>query len=78
MKLAQRVLGYRKFWDEPEIRELIAQSRDFNPPESVDASKSLLIFPTSKQQTWLASSSTRLYCILDDVRRPTPSAVIRK
>lgn len=73
MTFANRILGYRKFWGEPDICALIKRSKNFDSSsESPDQSKSLLIFQTSKQQTWLVSTTKRLYCILDDVRKPKP------
>ncbi len=70
MKLANSILGYRKFFCETDIRNLISRSKNFDiSNESPEQAKSLLIFQTSKQQTWLVSSSIRLYCILDDVRK---------
>ncbi len=72
-ELAGRILGYRRFSDEPQIRTLVEKSKDFDSSEeSTDSAQSLIIFQTSKQQTWLMSSTKRLYCILDDVRRPRP------
>ena len=72
-KLAARILGYRRFYDEPQIRKLVEDFKDFDSSqESADSAQSLIIFQTSGQQTWLMSSNKRLYCILDDVRRPRP------
>ncbi len=72
MKLSSRILGYREFWGEEDIRFLIKRSKNFTSDESPDKAKSLLIFQTSKQQTWLVSTSKRLYCILDDIRKRSP------
>jgi len=73
MKIAKNILGYRNFWGEEEIKELIRRSKAFDSAnESPSSSLSLLIFQTSKQQTWLVSTSERLYCILDDIRKPRP------
>ena len=73
MSLVKSLLGYREFWSEPEIRQVIAQSKNYDPSkESPQQAKSLLIFETSKQHTWLVATGERLYFILDDVRRPKP------
>jgi hypothetical protein len=73
MEFSQRVLGYRSFWDEPDIRALVRESKNFDESsEKIEEAKSLLIFQTTKQHTWLVSSKERLYCILDDGRKPKP------
>ena len=73
MSIAKSILGYRNFWGEQEIKELIKKSKNFDSgKESPSKAMSLLIFQTSKQQTWLVSTSVRLYCILDDIRKPRP------
>lgn len=73
MKLVKSLLGYRNFWGEDEIKKLITKSKNFDSAnESPSSALSLLIFQTSKQQTWIVSSSKRLYCILDDIRKPRP------
>lgn len=73
MKFSQRILGYRSFWDEPDIHTLIRESKNFDESsEKIETAKSLLIFQTTKQHTWLVSSNERLYCILDDARKPKP------
>jgi hypothetical protein len=67
------VLGQRDFYSEQQIKESIRDSKNFDPtkenPSDADA---LLIFETSKQQTWIVSTSERLYCILDDIREEKP------
>jgi hypothetical protein len=37
-----------------------------------NAARTLLLLQTSRQRTWLVATSERLYCILDDVRKPEP------
>ena len=37
-----------------------------------EGARSLLIFETSKQHTWIVATGDRLYFVLDDVRRPAP------
>lgn len=73
MSIVKSILGYRKFWKEEKIRDIVAKSKNFNQiDESVERSRSLLIFETSKQRTWLVSTSHRLYCVLDDIRKDRP------
>lgn len=73
MDFAKHILGYRSFLSEPEICQSIRHSKNYNADiESPEQAKCLLIFETSKQHTWLVSTNERLYCILDDVRKPEP------
>ena len=73
MSLAKSLLGYREFSSEPQIRQTITRSKNYNASkESPEQAKSLLIFETSKQHTWLVATEERLYFILDDVRKPEP------
>lgn len=73
MSLVESLLGYRNLSSEPEIRQRIRKSRNYDSSkESPDHAKSLLIFETSKQRTWLIATGERLYFILDDVRKPGP------
>ena len=51
-----------RFYSEDEIKEQVAQvSR--NAPR-----KTLLLFKTSKQQTWLVSAGRNLFCLLDSAK----------
>ena len=63
----------RGFLSASEIKQEIRKSQNFerDGTDPVNAS-ALLIFSTSKQQTWLVATPKRLYCILDDVRKPEP------
>jgi len=73
MSVAKSLLGYREFWAEDRIRKLITKSKKFDgSQESPDDARSLLIFRTSKQQSWLVATPERLYFILDDARKPGP------
>ena len=73
MSLARNLLGYREFWEPDAIRQIIENAPEFNPSsESVDEARTLLIFETSKQRTWLVATAIRLYCVLDDVRKDKP------
>ncbi len=71
MIIKQLFLGGRNFFDKTDIENYINQSKNYNRDKTV-AEGSLLIFKTSKQHTWLVLSSKRLYCILDDIRKPKP------
>lgn len=73
MGLVESLLGYRNFSGEPEIRQRIKKSKNYDPSkESPNRARSLLIFETSKQRTWLVVTGERMYFILDDVRKPGP------
>ena len=73
MNLVESLLGYRAFSSEGEIRRSIEKSRGYDSSgESPEDARSLLIFETSKQHTWIVATRDRLYFILDDVRRPAP------
>lgn len=74
MKLADLALGYRSFYEKDEIINFIPNSKNYNEKyESTTKSDALLIFKTSKQQTWLVASNKRLYIILDDIRKDKPN-----
>lgn len=56
-----------------DIIDYVRKSKNFDPKtEDLTRAEALLIFITSKQQTWLVSTSERLYCILDDIRKDEP------
>lgn len=62
--------SYRGMLGLDQIKWSITNSRNYpsdgTPPMAAEA---LLIFSTSKQQTWLIATPNRLYCVLDDVRK---------
>lgn len=61
-------LGRGDFKSKNEIIDAVYNSSQFDSSkESKHSSEALLIFQTSKQQTWLVSTSERLYCVLDDI-----------
>jgi hypothetical protein len=63
-------LGRGEFKSLKEIIEIVRQSPKFDRNhEDAASAEALLIFQTSKQQTWLVATRARLYCILDDLRR---------
>lgn len=73
MSFARSLLGYREFWEPGAIRGLIERDPGFDrTQESAAAARTLLIFETSKQRTWLVATRLRVYCVLDDVRKERP------
>lgn len=70
MAMLNFLLGRGEFKSVEEIKETIRNSKNFdNTEESYDSAEALMIFQTSKQQTWLLASSKRLYCVLDDINK---------
>jgi hypothetical protein len=70
---ANFLLGKRDLTGPDEIVEFIKDVPEFDPKtEHPDKSGALLLFRTSQQQTWLVATSERLYCVLDDIRKPHP------
>ena len=71
--LKSLLLGWREFRSREEIAGYIVNSVNFDrATESPESAKTLLLFQTSKQRTWLVATRERVYCILDDVRKPEP------
>ena len=75
---ASTVLGYligeRTLLGPSQIDDAIRNSTKYQGElEDGDAPKSLLIFETSKQRTWIIATRHRLYCVLDDVRKERPT-----
>lgn len=67
------ILGHREFTTLDQITAYVKNSKNFNLEfENLSEAKALLIFQTSNQHTWLVATKTRLYCILDDIRKPLP------
>ena len=66
--------GGRRFFNVSEIKACIRQSVNYTTHDGSDPAqaRALLFFQTSVQQTWLVASAQRLYCILDDRRKPEP------
>lgn len=69
MNFLQSFLGYREFLEQNEIKSFIRNSTDYSVAEDDDIIRTLPIFETSKQKTWIISTSKRLYCTLDDKRK---------
>src|SRR5262249_26566517 len=65
--------GTRPFKTDAEIKEAIELSKNFDHDGSDPRDAfALLFFDTSLQHTWLVKTKKRLYCILDDIRKPAP------
>ena len=64
----------RPFLTVAQIKDVITQSLNYSSHDGTDpaAARALLLFQTSTQQTWLVRTARRLYCILDDRRKPAP------
>ena len=68
MNLKTLFLGGGEFKSPSDIIRVVpVDATDFDPQEDIDHAASLLIFQTSKQQTWLVATDKRLYCVLDDL-----------
>ena len=63
--------GGREFVEGELISEHVKTSRNY-ADEDVESAKTLLLFETSRQRTWLVATDKRLYCILDDARKDLP------
>src|SRR5260221_14496595 len=61
--------GYRKFATREDVASLVAQSERQTGSR---LPRTLLIFSTSKQHTWLVATARSLVCVLDDVRKEVP------
>ena len=75
MNLAASLLGYRRFSSETEILQKVRDRDSASRNAPPERTRSLLIFATSKQHTWLVFDGERLHVILDDVRRPEPKVL---
>lgn len=62
------ILGYRDFVSARKVKEAIKKSKNYKD-ENIDLAELFFFFETSRQRTWMVSSSLRLYIILDDVRK---------
>jgi hypothetical protein len=69
MDLRKFLLGQNEFKSPNEIIEIVRESPSFDTAKEDTASaEALLIFQTSKQQTWLVATRAHLYCVLDDLK----------
>jgi len=60
---------FRDFLNVDDVKKLVTTSVNYKN-EDTDKARTLLLFRTSTQQTWLIATSLRLYCALDDRRKP--------
>lgn len=61
----------RRFFTVEEIKTAITRSKNYRLDLSDPAQAVLLLlYQTHLQQTWLAKTLNRLYCLLDDIRKP--------
>ena len=73
MRLSDFFSNRSDFASESDIKKTIRKSKNFDEAkESPIQSAALLLFATSRQQTWLVCTPERLYCILDDLKNPRP------
>ena len=70
---ASVLLGRRSLNDEEGIKELLASTKEFTKNSDVLTDANVLkIFETKLQRTWLISTASNIYCVLDDVRKVEP------
>jgi hypothetical protein len=71
-------VSFRGFWTEDQIKHLVARESEKltqapcpHSDHQLDEStlRTLLVFSTSKQQTWLVADRWMLRCVLDDRRK---------
>ena len=60
--------GFRSIDD---IKSTIKKSKNYNGEDPASA-EVLKFFSTTKQRTYLVATAHRVYCILDDIRKPSP------
>jgi hypothetical protein len=73
-------VSFRNFWTEEQIKQLVARYIEriyavlYSEHHKIDDATmaTLLIFSTSKQQTWLVADQHLLACVLDDRRKEQP------
>lgn len=74
MSLSAAALGKRWFYSDEEIKEFVRNSKNFDPEyEDPARAGALVIFQNSNQKTWIVTTTERIYCILDDIRKERPN-----
>ncbi len=59
--------------DPGDIAGYVVHSKNFRSgEEQLEGAATLLFFQTRKQRTWLVATDQRVYCVLDDRRKPKP------
>ncbi len=71
MAVGSKFLGYRDLFPEDGIIDAVKESRRFEGHADMIGCAQR-IFVTQRQQTWLVVIGECLYCVLDDVRGPSP------
>ncbi len=67
------LLGRRSLNDEAGIREFLVSTKEFSAnADALTDANVLKIFETGLQRTWLLSTASNVYCVLDDVRSVEP------
>ncbi|HLG54134.1 MAG TPA: hypothetical protein VI485_02310 [Vicinamibacterales bacterium] len=70
MDIRSFLLGRGDFKSVDQIIDLVRSHARFEPArEEKSSAEALLIFQTSKQQTWLVATPRGLYCVLDDLNK---------
>jgi hypothetical protein len=69
MNYREFFLGSSDFKSADEIIRLVAEYPSILPQEDLTGAEALLIFQTSKQQTWFVAGTRGLYCVLDDLNK---------
>ncbi len=73
MRIRDFFEGRDELLSEKEIIGQIREAPEFDAArETVEKAEALLLFQTSRQQTWLVSTEERLYCLLDDKSKREP------
>ena len=73
MKISSLFSDRSSFETVESIKNFIVNSKNYQSnAEAPERSNALLIFNISSQHTWLVATEKRLYCILDDIRKPKP------
>lgn len=65
MGVWNKILGYRDFRKLNDMQSSITWKMSLS--ENIDYSKGLIFFKSKRQQTWLITSNTKVYCVLDDI-----------
>jgi len=72
MKILGSIIGSRGFASVDEILLTVSRYAEDTQDKGAENAKALLIFITSRQQTWLVATRRKLYCVLDDLRDEEP------
>ena len=73
LKIRDFFEGREALWPVDRIIQFVEASKQCDEATGGrEAPEALLLFQTSRQQTWLVTTSQRLYCVLDDKRKNEP------